>query len=218
MKCLAANTANALLSIALTDNGKVLHSYESAETRDQGNLLLRHMRDALEKAKIRFQDLDLLAVVTGPGSFTGIRIGLATMRALSLAAKVPVIGVSSFEMFAVPKPGHTNLIAIESWREELYFQANDDKGNLLRPPSNVSAGDFAVAVSGLPGPFVISGDAAGKLAALLPEAIVYSGQPSAADVARLAVKCFRETGRAARPLPFYLREADVTMPKNRANG
>lgn len=138
MKCLAVNTANTILSLALTDGDRVLQTFESAETRDQGNLLLRHIRDALDKEKLKFEDLNLFAVVTGPGSFTGIRIGLATMRALSMAAKVPVIGVSSFEMFASPKSGHVNIIAVESWREELYFQALDGGGNEVIAPINVS--------------------------------------------------------------------------------
>jgi tRNA threonylcarbamoyladenosine biosynthesis protein TsaB len=216
MKCLAVNTANTLLSLALTDEGKVLQTFESMETRDQGNLLLRHIRDALDKEKLKFEQLDLLAVVTGPGSFTGIRIGLATMRALSMAAKVPVIGISSFDMFAAPKAGHINLISIESWREELYFQAIDGSGVEVIPPVNVSPEDFVKKLDGINELFVISGDAAEKLRTLLPKAVLSNHHPTATHVAQLAVKSFRAAGRAERPLPFYLREADVTVAKSKA--
>ena len=215
MICLAVNTANMLLSLALTDGDKVLQRFESTETRDQGNLLLRHIKEALDKEKLKFEGLNLFAVVTGPGSFTGIRIGLATMRALSMAAKVPVIGISSFEMFAAPKAGHINLISIESWREELYFQAIDGKGNVVIPPVNVSPEDFVKKLEGMKDPFTISGDAAEKLQALLPKAALSDHHPAAAHVARLAVTSFKAAGRAERPLPFYLREADVTVAKSK---
>ena len=93
MICLAVNTANTLLSVALSRDGAVLWHFESTETRDQGNLLLQQAKQGLAGAGLGFSDLRLLAVTTGPGSFTGIRIGLAAMRGLSLAAKVPVLGV-----------------------------------------------------------------------------------------------------------------------------
>ena len=206
MKVLAVNTANTLLSLALVDSGKVLHLYESLETRDQGNLLLKHVQQALETAKIGYGDLDLLAVVTGPGSFTGIRIGLATMRAMAMAAGVPIIGISSFDLFAAPKTGHANIICVESWREELYFQLDSET------PVNVSPEDF---VKTLPAgkSFVISGDAAEKLKPLLPDAVMQEGKINAAAVARIAAEKFTAAGKADRPVPFYLREADVTVAK-----
>ena len=101
LKCLAVNTATKVLSLALVEGEEVLHFYETAETRDQGNLLLGHIQSGLKKSNLGFADLDVLAVVTGPGSFTGIRIGLATMRGIALAADKPLIGLSSFDMFAV---------------------------------------------------------------------------------------------------------------------
>lgn len=212
MKILAVNTANTLLSLALVDGGKVLHAYETAETRDQGNLLLRHIRQGLDNAKLEYPDLDLLAVVTGPGSFTGIRIGLATLRALALAAEVPVIGISSFELYAVA--GKTNIICLESWREELYYQVNGAAGNILVPPVNLSPEDFVQRLEGAPKPYLISGDAAEKLKELLPDAEMHTAKITAADAARVAEKKFTASeGKAERPVPFYLREADVTISK-----
>src|SRR3989338_6128567 len=102
MKCLAVNTATTVLSVALLDGGKVLHVFQTPETRDQGNLVLGHVREALDARGLSFPDLDLLAVVTGPGSFTGIRIGLSAMRGLALAASLPLIGATSFDIFAAP--------------------------------------------------------------------------------------------------------------------
>ncbi len=213
MKVLAVNTANMVLSLALTDGGKTVQSFESRETRDQGNLLLRHVRAALDAAGWKFDDLGLLAVVTGPGSFTGIRIGLATARALAMAAKLPIVGVSSFDIFAAPEAGKVNLIAVESWREELYFEGRDEKGNAIIPPVNLTPEDFVKTLG--KGSYTISGDAAQKLQAVLPAASVSAYVPAAGDIARVGENIFNAKG-AARPVPFYLRDADVTIAKTKA--
>src|ERR1700722_15724387 len=132
-----------MLSLALVEDGKVLHFYETAETRDQGNLLLGHIQSGLKKNNISFADLDVLAVGTGRGSFTGIRIGLATMRGIALAADKPLIGLSSFDMFAVRGADAINIIAVESWREELFFSVLGEGGHPLIACGNETPPVFA---------------------------------------------------------------------------
>lgn len=215
MKCLAVNTANTVLSVALCDGADVLYYFETPETRDQGNLMLGHARQALDAAGIGYDGLDLMAVVTGPGSFTGIRIGLAGMRGLAMAADKPLIGLSSFDLFAEHCEGEINVVAVEAWREELYFQMGD------APPVNQSPAVFAESVKGHQKPLVISGDAAHKLAPFLPAARVMTPPADARHLAQKAMQIYARDGQAAaaqRPAPFYLRPADVTLSaaKNRS--
>ena len=213
IKCLAVNTATKVLSIALVEGEEVLHFYETTETRDQGNLLLGHIQSGLKKNNMSFDDLDVLAVVTGPGSFTGIRIGLATMRGIALAANKPIIGLSSFDMFAVPDTEAINVIAVESWREELYFAAIDE-GHPLIACSNETPEVFAKRFRHeLPGDHNIrlSGDAAGALVTLFPGAVLADKEANAINVAHIAMHRFRNGGVHQKPAPYYLREADVTI-------
>ncbi len=210
MICLAVNTANTVLSVELVRDGAVLHYYETTETRNQGNLLLQHVKKGLEVAGLKYADIDLLAVVTGPGSFTGIRIGLATLRGIAMAADLPVIGVTSFEIFAAPSTGKANILAIESWREELYFTALDAAGKTIIPPVNEPPADFLRRLP--PGPFVISGDATNKLSALLPDAENLGETIPPGTIARCAIAKFKAQG-SELPLPFYMRDADVTISK-----
>lgn len=211
-----------MLSLALVAGEEVLHFYETAETRDQGNLLLGHIQTGLKKNNIGFADLDVLAVVTGPGSFTGIRIGLATMRGIALAADKPLIGLSSFDMFAVRGVDAINIIAVESWREELYFAVMDEEGHPLISCSNETPQAFEKRLkSELPGDYRIrlSGDAAGALVTLFPDAILADKETNAVNVAHLALHRFRGASAEAlgikgifpKPTPYYLREADVTI-------
>jgi len=214
MKCLAVNTATKVLSLALVEGGEVLHFFETPETRDQGNTLLGHIQSGLKKNNIGYPDLDVLAVVTGPGSFTGIRIGLAAMRGISLAADKPLIGLSSFDMFAVPDSEAVNIIAVESWREELYFAALDEEGHPLIECGNETPEVFARRfVHALPGNHKIrlSGDAAGTVAPFFPEALLADKEATAVNVARLALHKFKKSSVFPKPVPYYLREADVTI-------
>jgi len=191
-----------LLSVAVTDGDRVLHSFETTETRDQGNLLLKHVRAGLDAAGWGYESLELLSVVTGPGSFTGIRIGLAAMRGIALASGKPIVGISSFELFAEPRAGVKNIVCIESWREELYIQL--DGAEPVNLPPETFAKDLPA------GNYFISGDAAEKLAPFISGATVSDRKVTAADAARLGIARYKSTG-AQKPLPFYLREADVTI-------
>lgn len=214
MKCLAVNTATQVISIALLDGDRVAYLFESPETRDQGNVLIGHIQRGLAESGMDFPDLDVLAVVTGPGSFTGIRVGLATMRGIALAADKPLIGMSSFDMFSVSEPHAVNLIAVESWREELYFAALDEEGHPLVECMNETPEIFLQRLARrfpVDGKIIISGDAKGVLAALLPQATITEKEATAVEVARRALLEFKKGGVLARPMPYYLREADVTI-------
>jgi len=215
MKCLAVNTATTILSVALTEGDRVLYHFSTAETRDQGNLIIHHAQEGLKQAGLGFADLDLLAVVTGPGSFTGIRIGLAALRGMAMAAQKPLIGLSSFELFAVPVAEGRNIVAVESWRQELYFQIDQDA------PVNETPETFAEKVKDDGTSVVISGDAAEKLLPFLPKAAVSGSLPDAVELAKRAVLKYRALGdeavaTAERPAPFYLRPADVTLSGRKA--
>lgn len=211
MKCLGVNTSNTVLSVALTDGAHTLFSFETDETRNQGNMLLSHIKQALAETQITFADLDLLAVATGPGSFTGIRIGLAAMRAIAMASGKPLCGISSFELFEVRREGLVNVIAIESWREELYFQASDDQGKTLIAPVNESPPDFVRRLKAVSQPLILSGDGAAKMQPFLPKAEVVLTDRAAAVAARLALEKQGQGVVFERPVPFYLRPADVTL-------
>ncbi len=206
MKCLAVNTANTILSVALCDGDDVLYFFDTAETRDQGGLLLGHVQKALAAAGIGYDAIDLMAVATGPGSFTGIRIGIAAMRALAMAAKKPIVGLSSFDLFSVNIENALNIVAIEAWREELYFQAGNNA------PVNEAPEIFAQRFAEYEGDIVISGDAAQKLAPFMPQAQVISPLADARQLAQKATAVYAKDGPSPyRPSPFYLRPADVTI-------
>ena len=216
MKCLAVNTATGILSIALLKDEKILHFFETPETQNQGDLLLEHIQESLKKNNTTFAELDLLAVVTGPGSFTGIRVGLAAMRGIALAADKPLIGLSSFDMFAVNDPDAVNIIAVESHRDELFFAVLDEEGHPLLACGNETPEDFSRRFrENLTYNYRIniSGDAGAAVMPLFPDANLTNKKANAENIARLAIQKFKKVNTLIKPMPYYLREADTTVSK-----
>ncbi len=160
-------------------------------------------------------------MTTGPGGFTGIRIGLAAARGLALAAGIPAVGVSNFAaaVAAVPPASRRDralVAAIESKREEFYLQVfapGMDKGGegLLVHPRDL--GDFLPA-----GKLLLTGDAALRLLPWLKDRDASvapgSGPPDPSDVARLGLELWQK-GEAPPPRPLYLRAPDTSTPRAR---
>lgn len=216
MRLLAINTAAARLSIVLVEGDaahgiqRTLMHEDIAEPRDQGNFLLHTIVDAIKQNGLSFSDLDMMVAVTGPGSFTGIRIGLAAMRGFALASGVALKGMTSFDLYRTTTVSTPHrLVVMESWRDELYFKLDD------AAPFNVTPSYCAQMLhhEGIDHAAVtLMGDAAAKMAALMPRAPVIDAIPNAADLAQLALIQPDLLGEA---LPFYLRDADVSF--GRAN-
>ena len=176
--------------------------------------------------------IDRFAVTVGPGSFTGIRIGLATARGLALALKRPLIGLSTLEVLAAGVPAGERdgpvLAALDAGRGRLYAQLFDRSLRALCPPQALAAEalpGFVAAGNGSPLVVVGTGQEV-ALAALAPaiEARPASGSPT--PDARVLVRCAAaraeaeaeaEGGVAAPVRPLYLREAGA-RPKARPTG
>ncbi len=216
MRLLAINTAAARLSIALAEGSaeqgvaRILMQADIAEPRDQGNFLLHTITDAIKQHGMQFSDLDLMVAVTGPGSFTGIRIGLAAMRGFALASGVKLVGMTSFDLYrAVEAKTAHRLVVMESWRDEPYFKLDDAE------PFNITPSRCTQMLhhEGIDHSAVtIMGDAAAKMAELMPDATLSDALPNARDLAQLALTQPHLCGDAT---PFYLRDADVSF--GRAN-
>lgn len=138
--------------------------------------LLPLCRDALAAAGLQAQDIDGCAVAAGPGSFTGLRIGLATVKGMALAAGTPCAGVSTLEAlcWGVPVWGSV-LCALDARRGEVYWAAfrvqqgpAGARVQRLTPDASGPAASLAGALDGLEGPVTLLGDGAHLVAAAFP--------------------------------------------------
>jgi tRNA threonylcarbamoyladenosine biosynthesis protein TsaB len=199
----------------------VLAFRDAAMMHGQAEALLPMADDAMREAGIAVAALDVIAVTIGPGSFTGIRVGLAAARGIALAGNLLLIGVSSFEAVAaaVAQPvvaGHSLLIALESRRADLYIQLFGPQGDPLSEPMAVLPEMLAAAVGAAVGsqPFVIAGNAAARAADTLAGSpgmtVVEEISPSTIGVVRAAFRRWRQGDCSGPVKPLYLRPPDVT--------
>ena len=111
MLTLGIDTATKVCTVALTQDNKVLASYEINMGMTHSEGLVPQLEQMLKRAGIAKKDLELIAVSRGPGSFTGLRIGLATAEAMAYALHIPMIAVSTLEVLAYNLPVDNVLLA-----------------------------------------------------------------------------------------------------------
>jgi tRNA threonylcarbamoyladenosine biosynthesis protein TsaB len=161
-----------------------------------------------------FESLDRVAVTVGPGSYTGLRVGIAAARGIGLAADIPVIGVATLSAFLAPLMAGDRrglfTAALDAKHGQIYIQAVAVGGRSIIPPSLMSFRD-AVRLLGS-GPILLTGTAASALAAEARiqgvEAIISEGSP-APDIAWVARLGAIADPAQALPKPLYLREPDA---------
>ena len=218
MNVLALDSACAACSAAVVRDGVVLAERFCAMARGHVEALMPMVLDVLDEAGADFDSLDLVSVTVGPGSFTGLRAGLAAARGIALARSLPLDGITTLEAVAyAARPqaaGRQVLVAIETRRADLYVQRFGADGAPESAPAALlpEAAAILVPESGC----LIAGDGAPRLAATLSgralDAAHGPGLPRAVDVAALAV-LNRDRGRPPRPpSPFYLHPPEAKMP------
>ena len=214
MKILAVDTALGACSVAVIEGERVLAYRHAFMDRGHAEALTPMVEDAMHEAKVEFPALDRLAVTTGPGTFTGQRIGLAFMRALRIALHRPLIGITTLaamEEAAKAEVVLSRAIALhDARRDEVYVEIDngpqvlpfDDAVRMLRNIEGES-------------PIALAGTAAPRACDALSKRFVLSTirQPDALWVAWLADAAV-ETNAA--PQPLYLRAPDAKLPAVRA--
>lgn len=123
---LSIDTAQGGYALGLQASGKFSANIER-ERHSQADILVPEIQSLLDRQSVSFQDLDFIAVTTGPGLFTGIRVGLSTARSLGLALGVPVVGITCFEAlayqyFQTGKNEAPLIIVLETRRDDFYVQ------------------------------------------------------------------------------------------------
>ena len=226
---LGFDTATTACSAALWVGGSVTAHRRIEEGGRHAEALVPMLREVAAEGGATLGEVDRFAVTIGPGSFTGIRIGLATARGLALARERPLIGLSTLEVLAAGVPESERdgpiLAALDAGRGRLYAQIFDHALRPLCEPEAVlgEALPGLVGAAGHRGPFNVVGTGQEvALEALLPGCAARpttgSSTPDARVlVRRAALRAARGTGDgvAAPVRPLYLREAGA-RPRVRA--
>lgn len=196
--------------------GAVIVQRNEPMATGQAERLMPMIAAAMDEAGLAFGDLDRIAVTHGPGTFTGMRIGVAAARALALSLEIPVVSLTSLEVMAespalgpVRSRGTPVVIAVDARRGQVYAQHFGPGGQVSEPRIMVVAeaagaavaGKMAAAGSGAPLMAKAARPAGHDIVALLPDL-----RPIMADALTLAMA---RSPVAAPPRPLYLRPPDA---------
>ncbi len=214
MLVLGLDTALGACSAALVEDGRTLARAYEAMRAGQAERLAPMVAEVAAAAGLGLDRIDRIAVTTGPGTFTGQRVGLAFARALALALKRPCIGLTTLEALAQGAriEADVTFAAIDARRGEVYAQAFGPDLAPLTGPALMAVEDAAAALDAFPGAVALAGTGAGLIAARRPDRAVRvaeADQPDAEVVARMAAD---RDPAGHPPAPLYLRAPDAKLP------
>jgi tRNA threonylcarbamoyladenosine biosynthesis protein TsaB len=210
MIVLALDTCLDACSLAVLDGATVRAQASHPMARGHQEAIAPLAQTVMTQAGLIFSQLERIGVTIGPGSFTGLRVGLAFAKGLGAALSIPVVGVGTLAALAEPLGPGLVFAVIDARRGQVYLQTLSDGRPLMAPDAlDVATATARVAeLSGGRGA-VLAGSGAGLLADLMPAArIIDAPACDPAAVARLAAA----QTNPAPPRPLYLRAPDARLP------
>ncbi|MCG2712195.1 MAG: tRNA (adenosine(37)-N6)-threonylcarbamoyltransferase complex dimerization subunit type 1 TsaB [Candidatus Omnitrophica bacterium] len=161
MYCLAIDTSSKYLCVAMIKDKQVLGQYNMAHDRQHSVLLLSKIEKVLSASRLSISDIDCLAVDIGPGSFTGLRIGITTAKGLSLALDKPIIGLCSLDLIAASQKDSGDIICpvIDAKRRQVYSALYECSQNKIKRKGKYFLGSIDELLEKVKGKVVFCGDA-----------------------------------------------------------
>jgi tRNA threonylcarbamoyladenosine biosynthesis protein TsaB len=223
MRILAVDTATTSCSVAIVDNTSLLSEFTLAKEETHSKHLMDMIKAALRISGLNFSDLDGFAVTRGPGSFTGLRIGISTIKGLVVASEKPVVGVSSLEALALQVSYSRDLICpiLDARRGEVYFSRYRFLNGHLKKQTKERVAPPDQAVEDLNESCLFVGNGAllykemilekmGELASFAP---LIKNTIRASTMAYLSMAKFEnnDTDDIEKILPYYIRKSDAEL-------
>lgn len=206
-------------SVALFNNGQLIHLEENADTGYRhAEWLHTFIERCFHSANRKMTELDAVMVCRGPGSYTGLRIGVSSAKGLCYALNIPLLSVSSTELLALSSPKADYIISVlDARRMEVYVEVRSKAGEIVLPvQALVAEHDFMKEYLEL-GKCIFIGDAAEKLKTVVvhPNARFIQCFPSAEFMGMFALEKFREKRfeDVAYFEPFYLKDFVAGAPR-----
>ena len=228
---LCIETGTDICSVGIARDGEIVSMLESDEGRDHARKVGVFVDELLRTTGVAPDEIDAVAVGKGPGSYTGLRIGVSFAKGLCYGLQKPLIAVGSLDaMTAVAREDYkAGIVDVDNWeqarlcpmvdarRMEVYAQVFDSAGTPLTEVAAEIVTDESFAEWRKDGDFVIFGNGAAKCTEVLTDAVLVNVTPSVRGIAPLAQKAFDEGNfeDIAYFEPFYLKDFVVTASKKK---
>ena len=228
---LCIETGTDICSVGIARDGEIVSMLESCEGRDHARKVGVFVDELLRSTGVAPDEIDAVAVGKGPGSYTGLRIGVSFAKGLCYGLQKPLIAVGSLDaLVAVAREDYqAGIVSVEDWsqarlcpmvdarRMEVYAEVFDSEGNALSDVKAEVVTEQSFADWRKDGRFIIFGNGAAKCAEVLADAVLIDVAPSVRGIAPLAQRAFEE-GQfedIAYFEPFYLKDFVVTASKKK---
>jgi tRNA threonylcarbamoyladenosine biosynthesis protein TsaB len=226
-------TATNICSVALSLGDKILSTRESDEDRSHGSLLTVFMQEVMDEADIKPDQINAVAVSKGPGSYTGLRIGVSVTKGFAYARKIPVIGIVTLQAMVIAAKRNKEIMKLQKQHPELLFCPMIDarrmevfsglyKSNCreISPVSAIVVEESSFNASLASHHIVFFGNGSGKIRDVIqhPNAHFIRGiNPSSTHMVPLALKNFanKRFEDTAYFEPYYLKDFVATTPKKK---
>ncbi len=227
-------TSTSLCSVALAENGEVVSYRESSAPKAHASLTAVFIDEMLAERGLSVADCDAVCVSMGPGSYTGLRVGVSTAKGLCFGSKKPLLAAGTLDTLVAQAPSELAKVhqarnsvsdfahiipMVDARRMEVYTAVFTPDGQQLTETSPVIIDETSFAAQLEQGPTLFIGDGAGKCADVIkhPNAHFIQCHPNAAAMLSPALKAFRENRfeDVAYFEPFYLKEFVATVSKKK---
>jgi len=223
MRLLAVDTSTPTEGVAALDGETARAVIHTTSAQTHARRLMSTVDSALTMAGMTIEDCDGFAVTVGPGSFTGLRIGISAVKGFALATNKPVVGVSTLEALAAGIPGLSGRICplLDARKGQVYaalYQCGGEGLEVIEPPRVV---DPEMWLRRVDGPCLFVGDGVGAYRHLIEERVVSGARfappcfhaPNACVVGRIGIREFERgnTVPVDRLTPLYIRKSDAEI-------
>lgn len=213
-------TSTSLCSVALAEDGAVTAYRESSAPKAHASLTAVFVQEVLQERRVTLSDCDAVCVSKGPGSYTGLRVGVSTAKGLCFGSGLPLIAVGTLDTLVAQAEGEYKYIIpmIDARRMEVYACVFENGAQITETePVIVDENSFAEYLE--QGPCLFIGDGAGKCADVIkhPNAQFCQCNPKASAMLSPAMKAYNEKRfeDVAYFEPFYLKEFVATVSKKK---
>jgi len=221
---LSLETATTVCSVAITDGERIIAEKKLHEDKSHANQLTLLIEELLNNSEFKMSDIKAVAISEGPGSYTGLRIGLSTAKGLCYALAVPLIGVSTLKAMALEvshshKKGELLCPMIDARRMEVYTSLYSSTLEVLLPPQPMILDESSFNETLVGSKVLFFGNGSDKFKSVTDSAnavFIPDKSPSAWAVGKLAAEKFRKNQfeDLAYFEPEYLKEFQATKPKS----
>ncbi|MEE2878120.1 MAG: tRNA (adenosine(37)-N6)-threonylcarbamoyltransferase complex dimerization subunit type 1 TsaB [Pseudomonadota bacterium] len=210
MRVLGIDTSGPACDVAVLDGEKLLANTKSEMSRGQDARLPGIVRDCVAEAGVSLNEIDRIAVVSGPGSFTGVRVGISFARGLALALGIPCVGVTSLAAALPAGQQGSAIVLLPAKRrppEISYWAQRFRSGEAVAPPEEITLDDLVNELKAHP--HFVYGAGLDALSERMPGLACHEAGPTAAMAGTSALKADADR---AQPTAVYVRGPDAALP------